>query len=221
MYKLTFWNENLPNCCSGVFSCYTDDIEQFEREWVKLTRDKEQIERFRRSKEGELVTDFFRTKNDSELNIVQKDDGAKIFVEMETTITNRVVTVHNAYDYPSEYRIRKMKVYCRYVKYDGTYLRLMSFIIDGIARVGKEKKKYKKVGLYGNPILKYHGDRNMPDFYCSDTFEDYTEECIESIAWYPMGYATTLEQLKDFYGSEQFELTEEELDLLLCDLTCC
>lgn len=221
MYKLTFWDENLPSFCSGIYSVYADNIEKFEKEWVKLVKNEERIADFYRSKAGELVTEYYPTPNDAELNIVQKDDASKILVEMQNTIENRIVTVHNGFDYPAIFWIKKMDIYCRYVKYENMYLRLMSFCIKGIAEEKNKEKKYQKVGLYGNPMLKYKGKKSMPNFYRSDEFEEYEEECIESIAWYPMGEASTLEVLQECYGTERIELTDIELDLLLCDMTCC
>ena len=71
MYKITLYDCNLPSCVSGVFSIYCDDIEKFEKDWIQLESDKERIERFRKSKQGEMVTDYY--SDSPELNIVQRD----------------------------------------------------------------------------------------------------------------------------------------------------
>ena len=55
MYKITLYDRNMPSCTSGVYEIYCDDIDEFEKEWTKLETDKLRIERFRKSKAGEIV----------------------------------------------------------------------------------------------------------------------------------------------------------------------
>ena len=79
MYKITLFDYNCPSCTSGVYEIYCDDIEEFEKEWTKLETDEFRIERFRKSKAGEMVTDYY--SDALELNIVQKDETAELYYE--------------------------------------------------------------------------------------------------------------------------------------------
>ena len=74
MYKITLFDYNCASCTSGTASFYVDDIDIFEEKWSKLETSPERIERFRRSKNGEVVTDYY--SDDEELNIVQEDKAA-------------------------------------------------------------------------------------------------------------------------------------------------
>ena len=67
MYKITLFDYNCASCTSGTASFYVDDIDIFEEKWSKLETSPERIERFRRSKNGEVVTDYY--SDDEELNI--------------------------------------------------------------------------------------------------------------------------------------------------------
>lgn len=66
MYKVTLYDSDTPAVFSDTFTMYCDDIEEFEKEWIKLENDESCIERFRQSKRGEMVTDHYC--NSPELN---------------------------------------------------------------------------------------------------------------------------------------------------------
>ena len=76
MYKITLFDYNCASCTSGTASFYVDDIDIFEEKWSKLETSPERIERFRHSKNGEVVTDYY--SDDEELNIVQEDKAADL-----------------------------------------------------------------------------------------------------------------------------------------------
>ena len=98
MYKVTLFDGNTAPYISNTFSVYCDDIDEFEKNWSEMETDEMRKQRFRRSKQGEMVTDYY--SDAPELNIVQKDENAKIF--MERTIVIRNQTVRLLYKYTGE-----------------------------------------------------------------------------------------------------------------------
>lgn len=215
MYKITLWDNNIPSGGSGVFWCYCDDIDKFEEEWTKLERDEDTIARFRRSKAGELVTDYFPTSNDEELNIVQEDREAEVCFEKDIVFKDRKITLENAWGYPSDFWVQNLTIHVRYVRFKGEYLRQMSYSIKGFAYIGECKRhKYERYMCYGNPVLKHTHEKEVVDG--SENIEDFSGECIESIVYYPMGCFTSFEDMKEYVDSD--EISDEEIALLLIDI---
>ena len=69
MYKVTLFDGNTAPYISNTFSVYCDDIDEFEKNWSGMETDEMRKQRFRRSKQGEMVTDYY--SDAPELNIVQ------------------------------------------------------------------------------------------------------------------------------------------------------
>ena len=69
MYKITLYDYCCCPICDGTVSFFVDNLEDFEKNWKKCLgdRDKERVERFERSKNGEIVVDYY--SDDEELNI--------------------------------------------------------------------------------------------------------------------------------------------------------
>ena len=72
MYKITLFDANCPSCTSGVIRYFTDNIQEFKDRWEQLETDEKTKERFNKSLNGEVITDYY--SNAPELNIVQKDE---------------------------------------------------------------------------------------------------------------------------------------------------
>ena len=87
LYKVTLYDFWCHPLADGTESFFTEDIEDFQERWIKCGADKGRVERFLRSKAGELVTDYHETFNDEELNIVQRDT-CPIYDEKEFVLGN-------------------------------------------------------------------------------------------------------------------------------------
>ncbi len=213
MYKITLFDYNCPSCTSGVYEIYCDDIEQFEKEWTELETDEMRIDRFRKSKAGEMVTDYY--SDDPELNIVQKDETAKIFYKKTVVMCDKDVTVHNGYDWPSDLHIDKSEFHVRYVRLWDRLLRLVKYKLTGISQDDWLGDGNIDVPCYGNPVLKNNR------MFCgrSDNTADYSENTIESIVYFPLGSFETEEEMRaDYNDMREDFFSAEELDVLLSDI---
>lgn len=216
MYKITLFDCNCPSCCSGVFSCYCDDIDKFEEEWTKLEEDEKVIERFRRSKAGEIVTDFY--SDDPKLNIVQEDPEAEVFFESKIEMRQRKVKVYNAYDWETEIFADRYYFHIQYVKFMGEYLRLVKYKLYGVCqRDYLGVANYRKNTCFGNPVLIQHYENKDKKF--SDSTDDFRNDTVESIIYYPLGIFDSFEELRAAYEIDRENpFSDEELDLLLTDI---
>lgn len=97
MYKVTLFDGNTAPYISNTFSVYCDDIDEFEKNWSEMETDEMRKQRFRRSKQGEMVTDYH--SDAPELNIVQKDENAKTLIERTIIIRNQEVRLTNEYQH--------------------------------------------------------------------------------------------------------------------------
>ena len=213
MYKITLFDYNCPSCTSGVYEIYCDDIEEFEKEWTKLETSKSRIERFRKSKAGEMVTDYY--SDAPELNIVQKDETAELYYEKTVFMYDKDIEVLNSYYWPSYLHIDKSEFQVRYIKLFGRLLRLVKYKLTGVCQDDWLVGGKTDVTCYGNPILKNHVLFRGRSF---DT-KDYNKNTIESIAYYPLGEFETEEEMKaDYENLREDFFTAEELNVLFSDI---
>ena len=233
MYKITLWDKNIPSCCSGTFFFFVEDLEQFESKWLRTESNVHTIDRYYRSKHGELVTDFYPTDHDEELNIVQEDKFAEVKQEKCYTYTNKKLTLRNGCDYPSEFIFDELKVTVRVIQYKNEYWLAGQYEINGGVQLDElgynrwkdEKIKYSQMGFYGNSIAEYRKrepnwdkiytesgfpvDDAYADFYTNDrSFFKY--EHIHSFVWLP------IEQVDISYKVKK--LTNKQLQILLRDI---
>lgn len=213
MYKITLYNYNIPSCASGVYNIYCDDIDEFEKEWTQLEKDKERIERFRKSKAGEMVTDYY--SDAPEYNIVQRDENARLYYEKTVIMFDKDVKVFNGYGCSSELHIDKSEFQVRYVKMFGKFFRLVKYKLAGVCQEDLLFDGKTHITCYGNPVLKNHVSFSGGSY----DVKDYAENTIESIAFYPLGIFETKEEMKKDYDDMREEFfTAEELDRLFSDI---
>ena len=214
MYKITLYDRNCPSCCSGTEEFYCDNIDEFERKWLRKENDEATIERFRRSKNGECVTDYY--SDDPELDIVQYDGDAAIYHELKETWNDRTLELHNSYRWPGTYHIKGAEIHLRYVCFKGVYMEQAAYRLEGICMESLfGDKKYHEVTCWGNRVLEHH--RTNPGY--SDNQEDYKGEVIESFVYFPVKRFKTKEKMEEAYHHRQKKgLNEEELDHLFRDI---
>ena len=82
LYDVSHWH---PAFVSGTINIFCEDIEDFQMRWFKLEPGEERKEMFLRSKDGEIVIDYYT--DDPEHNIVQQD--------LATIYAERTVILHN------------------------------------------------------------------------------------------------------------------------------
>ena len=199
LYKVTLGDMNAPSCCSGVVRVYTKNINHFKREWMQLEQDDAVKERFNKSLNGEIVTDYYSDSPD--LNIVQFDSNCVIHSEKEHILRKKEVELFNSYECARTVIINTMYIKRMYVEYNGQFLRLEKFKIKGIAQYNThcfseedKDKKYTDIRCYGNPFLKHN--RANDKFYYSNNLADFSDE-IKSICYYCTDVFDSLEAMEE------------------------
>lgn len=112
MYKITLYDQNCNPICDGTIFWFVEDLGEFEEKWLPLQcrKNTDTIERYYRSKFGEIVTDYYCI--DGSLNIVQKVD-CEIIQERIFEYTDREVELINTYGYKSTILFDKLKLVLR------------------------------------------------------------------------------------------------------------
>jgi len=216
MYKVTLWDMNMPSCTSGVFTCYCDDIDEFEKEWRLLEDDENTIDRFKRSKAGEIVTDYY--SNDPALDIVQHDPNCEMYFENNISLEDFKVEVLNGYGWKTELFIIRCDVDMKYIKFKEKFYLIARHKILGVCRdFPFTDKEYETVKCYGNPVIK----RSAVETKYSDDKSDFSEDTIESFVYYPIYMFEAEEEMKQDYKKRKRRknfFTKDELNWLFTDI---
>ncbi len=155
MYQVQLYNYNCSPIVDGVIRVFTDDLVDFERNWIPLMKgqDDARVKRYMKSKAGEIVTDYY--SDDPKLNIVQEKEFDII---AERTYTEKDVTknIFNEYGFSSTYHMDSITYHIRYIRNasDDEYLKLCRYEIKGICYddkesywIGNDTSKYEKMGF--------------------------------------------------------------------------
>lgn len=213
MYKITLYDSNIPSGASGTKSYYCENIDIFAEKWMQLETSEDRKERFLRSKNGEMVTDYYSDSPD--LNIVQEDKAAIIYFDKDVIFSDKWLTLYNGFHWAIEFHFDELCVGLKYVRFRGSLLRLATYRARGVCRSNFPfpGKKYCDVSCYGNPVL--IESENQEPFY-SDHTENFKEKTIECIAYLPLGTFGDMKSMrKDF---DNPDLSDEWLGRLLCDI---
>lgn len=215
MYKITLYDWNCPSCYSGTISVFVDDLNEFERHWIpKMKGNKEVVDRYLRSKAGELVTDYHKTNNDAELNIVQEDKLAKVLRYKNYERHNTYVTLANAYDYTNKWYFRTLRIFIRYIRYNNEYFKVASFSSDGgCTKYGSD---YMAVYNSGNPFIKLRN--NKRDRHNTiNSKNSFMNDKADLFVWKILNKFNSLDELLD-NANKNKRLSQEEIIILMSDI---
>ena len=225
MYKITLYDQNCNPICDRTTFWFVDNLEDFESNWLKAQKkiDVKTVERYYRSKLGEIVTDYYT--DDPELNIVQKVD-TEVIENKEFTYHDKIIVLHNAYQCETEVEFDQLDIKLRILRCNDKSFLVGQYIGYGGKRIElcwnrwyEKETRYKQMGFYGNPIAKYIArDINWDDWDKDDRYKDfytddkdfYKHEKIETFAWLPIKEVSADYKLT--------ELTPKELAVLLRDI---
>lgn len=213
MYKITLYDSNIPSGASGTISYYCENIDIFAEKWMQLETAEDRKERFLRSKNGEMVTDYY--SDSPNLNIVQEDKDAVIYFDKDVIFRDKWLTLHNGFGWAAEFHFDELCVGLKYVQFRGSLLRLATYKARGVccSNFPSLDKKYCDVSCYGNPVL--IESENQEPFY-SDNTENFKEKTIECIACLPLGSFKDMDSMENDFNDT--DLSDEVLDKLLCDI---
>lgn len=225
VFKITLYDNNCSPICDGTMFCYVDNLEEFEKNWLPLQckQNVSTIERYYRSKLGEMVTDYY--SDSPELNIVQQVD-CDIFQEKELQYTNKEVVLKNAYDWETKILFAKLKVKLRVQRCEDEYYLVGQYFGYGGVRVEKiynrwynKEVNYAQMHFFGNPVAKYvQRDINWDDWDKDDAYKDfytndksfYKHESVETFVWLPIKKVDKDYRIK--------RLQKDDLRVLLSDI---
>ena len=213
---IQLFDNNCPSCVSGVTKVFVEDIEEFSRKYQSIEKDAARIERFMKSKSGEIVTDYY--SDDPTLNIVQKvkvDDLGY----MMTRKRNTIISVENGYGCPTDYYWGLLVLEIRWLKIGDKYYKL-------VKPSGKDCSRkldydggtfWRLIEIYGNPFWLTKGMEGKP--YTADTADVYKGTCVESYVWQVADIFDTKEALeKDRRLSSERTLSEEQTSRVFADI---
>ena len=225
MYKITLYDMNCSPICDGTAFWFVEDLEKFEQNWLPLQgkRDVSRVERYYKSKFGEIVTDYY--SDSEELNIVQKIN-AEVIEEKDYEYKNKEVELINAYGWPTNVGFDLLQIKLRVLKCNDTYYLTGQYLGNGFKRVElnwnrwyEKEVKYAPMYFCGNPVAKcVSRDINWDDWDKEDRYKDfytndkdfYKHDKIETFVWLP---------IKEVSGDYKIrELDERELAILMRDI---
>lgn len=215
MYKITLYDCNCPSCASGVAEFYADNINKFQKEWFKLEDNNDRKERFLKSLNGEIVTDYY--SDSPELNIVQEDNDAKVLRTQSLHFSNHRFALYNAYHCRSDILVNGAAFSLRYICFQGQNIIVGRYRLSGVASINELIKGYERQCVYGNRVLKtqYHSfvdfDKGTPLYDISDN-TNFKDDIIESICYIPIKYFDTYEDMQDY------DLSYNDITMLMRDI---
>ena len=211
MYKITLYDQNCCPISDGVVSFFTEDIEDFQKRWLETDNDTK--DRFLRSKNGEIVTDYY--SDAPELDIVQQDIGA-VYGEKEVILENVTFEAFNAYNCPEKYHVDRWKIHFKWIRFKDEYYRIASYNAEGVCQYDDILKRWDSTTCYGNPVLENfiaYEPENRDD---RPGTEAYAENCISTICFLTNWVFENEQSLKG--DIDNFAVTDKVMDVLFRDV---
>lgn len=215
LYQIKLMDYNAPAFVSSIVTVFTEDIEEFTEKYLHLEEDEDRKNRFLRSKDGEMVTDYY--SDDPNLNIVQFMPEVEVLGESSFCEHNLTVTVKNGFDYPSDYFFAELGFRVMWVRTKEQLLKLVK--ANGIGCCVKNefsdltKIPWSKVEVYGNPFWEVESE-DVPDD--AENVEAYSQTRLKSYVWHIVDVFESIEELEQDRKSTW--LSEKQIDRVLKDL---
>ena len=155
-----------PAFVTGTINIFCEDIEDFQTRWFKLEQEDERKEMFLRSKNGEIVVDYY--SNDPEHNIVQKDSA--------TMYAERSVVLHSVSFGETSFYAKRLELWFRWIAFKGKYWRIASFSADGPCVKSILRDGYREIDCEGNPFFENTlnavtgGGKDRPNYWSPSFF---------------------------------------------------
>ena len=219
MYKITLYDHNTCPICDGVTIFFADNIDDFERRWIATGRvTQETIDRFRRSKNGECVTDYY--SNDPSLNIVQND---KTDILYRKHIVKEDVTFYatNAYDCQQQYHVQTWDCHYLWIRFQDAYYRIVQYTANGVCMYDSFLERLNSVNCYCNPVLENdvcYQPIFVPDKekWQTPCYQDFENNRICTICYLVNACFDDGDEARQDYDS--FEMNDSVMDILFADV---
>lgn len=214
LYQIQLFDYNCPSCVSGVTNVFTEDIEDFSENYLKIETDEERKDRFLRSKAGEIVIDYY--SDDPELNIVKKVDVKDCGGTMKWR-SDTLLFVQNGYGWPSGYFFKLLALEVRWIRYGENYYKLVKPRSMGCCHKNLifSDKPWWKMKIHGNPFWLYRETIEVP--FDSDSADTFRGTSLESYVWQVAEKYDT--EAKMLEAQQNFRLSDEEITRVFADLS--
>lgn len=195
VYKITVFDENCASCTSGVKELFTDNIEEFEKEYFSKRPEKK--ENYLRSKQGELVVDYY--SDDPDLNMYQSDSDASLYpIITMWMFEDKTFTIENAYGWDSKIYAKRTEIDFTYTYFKESLYLLARYRMRGVCSLElisdrESDSMYRQIVTFGNPIFRteLHSEKIQNDpvtgkkqFLCSKEY--FAEDKLETFCWIPI-----------------------------------
>ena len=178
------------------------------------------MERFLRSKAGELVTDWY--SDDPDLNIVQKDI-CTIYDEKDFMLGNIYFKIRNAIGYPSWLHADKVELKFKWIRFKETFYRVAKVKVEGLTEyylLKNGKYDFQIAECAGNPVMeRLPSDKTFERFTYSENVKDFAENSFVSICYLLDRYFDNENAL--LRDTRKFLVTKRELEVLFDNFTNC
>ena len=223
LYKITLYDLWCHPIADGTEVFFTEDIDDFQKRWIKCGADQGRIERFLRSKKGELVTDYHGTDNDAELNIVQHDI-CTIYDEKEFILGNVYFWIKNAIGFGNWLHADKINFCFKWIRFKQDFLRIANVKVLGLTECfydnGKKCIEYSPAECECNPVMEILPSEKTFDISRrSYNPIDFAENSYVSICYlFDRYFSSEKKLIKD---TRNFLVTKRELDVLFKNFIGC
>lgn len=219
LYMITLYDLSCHPIEDGVIWFFTNDIEDFQKRWMALETDENRIERFLRSKAGELVTDYHKTDNDEEINIVQSDK-ATIYDEKFFSLENIYFKITSATGIKTCLHADKINLHFKWLRFKKNFMRIANVEAFGLTEYYNHKNKNNFIAAecWSNPIMERVGEKNF-DGELSETSDFFAENSFKSICYLTNRFFKNEKEL--LRDTKKFIVTKRELDVLFDNFTGC
>jgi len=182
MYKIVLLDANTPAFVSFPVSYYTDNIEEFQRQWFLLERDEFRKERFLKSKSGVYESDVPFIDEDGRFDMVQTASDYECLFEKTVELKDQEVAVRNGFDWESLFCIDNLKIMYRYIRFKDSILKIGRFEIKGVCEKDtSSKNSFTRVEVWGNRVIELSDVSQLP--YRSADKSTFSEVLANSIAY--------------------------------------
>ena len=179
-------------------------------------KDEDRVERFLRSKSGEVITDYY--SNDPSLNIVQRVDADDLgyVLSWKRDIT---ISVENGFGCPSDYFFGLLVYEIRWIRFQSKFYKLVKPHGKDctVKNPFDERNPWRRIMVYGNPFWITQEKEKMPN--SSDNVEAYKGTSIESYVWQVAAVFDTEEAMnEDRKLFSEWTLSEEQIARVVADI---
>ncbi len=214
MYLIQLFDENCASCTSGVTRVFVDDIEDFAKKYLSVETDnKERVDRFLRSKAGEIVTDYY--SDSPKLNIVSEVNTRDISTK-RCYSTDKTIVLINSYFCESIYYFKELIFEIRYVEYEDKFYKLIRSTAFSCCHRNPfdDEKPWQKIYINGNKFWLYKEENETP--YSSKSTDDFRGVSLETFVWHMADVFDKEEDLKA--DMETTWPTDRQIERALKDL---